>query len=143
MLAAWVEAEQAMRGEGRHLSPEAEARLVRAAERALVLHNALAAESLRLRSYRWLLRPKNHSLTHMFYDCGGVNPRASSCYQDEDMVGRVKRMYKACDGRSAPTRTMQRYMILQGVRWSQRLVAARTGVPPSMQGRKRLRVAFY
>lgn len=107
---------------------------------ALVFYNALASESVRLWTHLWAVVPKHHAVTHMVYDAQGVNPRAATCYQDEDMVGRVKRIYVACHGATAPKRTLQRYIILQGVRWRDRLLRLRTattgvqGLPAGVQG---------
>ena len=39
------------------------------------------------------------------------------CYTDEDMVGRMKKLYNACHARTAPMRAMQRYSMLQALRW--------------------------
>ena len=76
----------------------------------------------------------------MTYDCGGMNPRTVQCYADEDMVGRVKRIAVACHGGSrGPERTLARYVILQGVRWSNRLASLRT--TPQLDGRPRPRAA--
>ena len=36
---------------------------------------------------------------------------------DEDMVGRMQRIYIRCHGTTAPTRALQRYQIVVGIRW--------------------------
>ena len=59
----------------------------------------------------WRLIPKVHALTHLAYDGAMGNPRAAHCYQDEDFVGRIKRIYVRCHGRSAPLRAVQRYAL--------------------------------
>ncbi len=57
----------------------------------------------------WRMQPKAHALWHITqHSCMG-NPRVSHCYQDEDFIGKVKRLYTACHGRTAPLRTIQRY----------------------------------
>ncbi len=40
-----------------------------------------------------------------------ANPRLAHCYQDEDFVGRVKRVYSACHGKTAPKRSLERYAL--------------------------------
>lgn len=62
-------------------------------------------------------KPKMHALLHIAMDFG-VNPRRTVCMLDEDMVGRAKRIYDACHGGSAPKRSLQRYMIIIGLRWT-------------------------
>ena len=87
-------------------------------ERALKLYNALAAEAVKCGRALWRLRPKLHACTHIGFDHGGTNPRWVHCYADEDMVGRMKRLYKKCHGATAPWRALQRYMIMVGLRWA-------------------------
>ena len=63
-------------------------------------------------------------LTHMANDMAGgcfVNPRRVTCYADEDMVGRMKRIIRTCHGATAGRMCMHRYAILVGVRWWTRL----------------------
>ena len=38
---------------------------------------------------------------HITYDNGYVNPRRVRCYDDEDMVGKMKRVYCKCHGVAA------------------------------------------
>ncbi len=57
----------------------------------------------------WCLIPKCHALLHIACDSAMGNPRVAHCYQDEDFVGKVKRMYTACHGKTAPRRSLQRY----------------------------------
>ncbi len=52
----------------------------------------------------YYLTPKHHALTHIAYDNCGVNPWTASCYGDEDMVGRMKRIYARGHGRAASRR---------------------------------------
>ena len=44
--------------------------------------------------------------THLAYDfaVAGVNPRRITCYADEDMIGRVKRIVQKCHGGNAGRR---------------------------------------
>ncbi len=81
-------------------------------ERALAALAVLAQQP----GSAWRLTPKAHALTHLAYDSGLGNPRAAHCYQDEDFVGRVKRIYVRCHGRSAPLRAVQRYALHMALR---------------------------
>jgi hypothetical protein len=58
------------------------------------------------------------------YPC---NPRAKTCYQDEDMVGRVKEIYSSTHGATAVLRTIQRYCIIVGLRWQHEMNLMRMG----------------
>ena len=60
------------------------------------------------------LIPKFHALTH-YYDTR-LNPRRVTCYQDEDMVGRMKKIYVRCHGNTAPRASLQRYRVMIGIR---------------------------
>ncbi len=77
-------------------------------------HCTAALESLaRLCSLQpagpWKITPKAHALWHIAHHSAMGNPRVAHCYQDEDFVGVVKRIYRSCHGRSAPLRVLQRY----------------------------------
>ena len=110
-------ADRLMRRAGKRLSPKEEAALARRTEAALLcyrwLHLGAKADQVAL----WKIIPKHHAWTHIAYDCCGTNPRAAHCYGDEDMIGRAKRIYLKCSAQTAPTRAMQRYAMLQCLRW--------------------------
>ena len=59
----------------------------------------------------WKLIPKVHALHHIALDSAMHNPRLAHCYQDEDFIRLVKRMYVRCHGKTAPTRSVQRYAL--------------------------------
>ena len=118
MFNAFVRIDEACRGSSRFLTAEAAEELELNMETALRLYNALAAEAADCGRALWRLRPKLHACTHVGFDHGGTNPRWVHCYADEDMVGRMKRLYKKCHGATAPSRGLQRYMIMVGLRWA-------------------------
>ena len=120
MFSAFVRIDEACRGGSysRFLAAAAAEELEFNMERALKLYNALAAEAVKCGRALWRLRPKLHACTHIGFDHGGTNPRWVHCYADEDMVGRMKRLYKKCHGATAPWRALQRYMIMVGLRWA-------------------------
>ena len=115
-LLAFVALDLVCRRAGRHLTAGQMLEMGTRGEDALLAYNALAAYYVVARRMLYLFLPKHHALTHICYDYG-INPRRTSCYQDEDMVGRMTRLYKACHGSSAPLRSLQRYMICIAVRW--------------------------
>ena len=96
-------------------------------ENALVSMNAMHDVARNNGKYRWQLIPKCHMATHMVFDIAatGVNPRRTTCYADEDMVGKVKKIMTKCHGSTAGKRCMDRYAILVGTRWWQRLAELR------------------
>jgi hypothetical protein len=116
MLAEFVRADEVYRRSGRHLTNAEWAAAAEAVEAGLCLNNALAVEAKTAGQRLYKLLPKHHAMTHIAYDCK-VNPRRASCYQDEDMVGRCKRIYNKCHANSAPVNGLRRYVILVGVRW--------------------------
>ena len=96
-------------------------------ERALIHMNALHLESVEKNDFLYHIIPKCHMSTHLAYDfaADGVNPRRVTCYADEDMVGRVKRIVNRCHGKTAGTMSVERYAILVGTRWWTRLAELR------------------
>ncbi len=126
---ALTRADVVCRRASRHLQADERASLAQAVEHVLVTYNALAVEATAAGVARWRVLPKHHALSHIGYDNAGVNPRSISCYPDEDMVGRMKRIYTRCHGLTAPTRGLARYIILAGLRWQHQLLHLR-GVRP-------------
>ncbi len=130
LLAELVDGDEILRqhaaGRGRFLPEDARASVGRHFERAFVCQNALAAHC-RTAGLRLLYRllPKNHAAMHLALDSGNVNPRTVSCYQDEDMVGRMKRVYQRCHGTTAPERALLRYTIMAALRWHASLLELR------------------
>ena len=68
---------------------------------AFAMYAGLAASAAETEANRWALKPKHHVMVHIAYDNGCVNPRAAHCYDDEDMVGNMKRVYCKCHGVAA------------------------------------------
>ena len=125
MVASFVRADQICRTSGRFLTANEHRTLCVAIEAALVSYNALAVEACRDGKKLYKIVPKFHALTHI-YDVP-INPRRTACYQDEDMVGRMKRIYVRCHGSTAPRRALQRYCVLVCIRWWSKLRAIRCG----------------
>jgi len=123
----FVRFEKACDTPGKFLTPLAQKEVADAVENALVCLNALASEAIENRSFFWAVSPKDHMTTHLAYDFAGdgVNPRRTTCYSDEDMVGRVKRITRACHGATATMRSLDRYAILVGTRWWARVANMR------------------
>jgi len=96
-------------------------------ERALVCMNALRSAAMAEGRYFYHITPKCHMATHLAYDiaASGVNPRRTTCYADEDMVGRVKKIVNKCHGASAGRTSLQRYAVLVCTRWWTRLAELR------------------
>ena len=120
MFNAFVRVDEACRENDtpRFLTAAAAEKLAHNMEMALKLYNALAAESVQTGTRLWRLRPKHHACTHIGYDHWRTNPRRVHCYADEDMVGRMRRVYVKCHGGTAPERALQRYIIMVGLRWA-------------------------
>ncbi len=85
----------------------------------------------------WRLVPKAHALLHIVRDSAMGNPRVAHCYQDEDFVGRIKRAYVSCHGKTAPLRAIQRYCLAAGVSFTAReelLTGRRSKRAPPLTG---------
>ncbi len=95
------------KGKGRFLSPAEEQEAACAASAALQAMACL--EEMTAQKGPWHLTPKAHALLHIARDSAMANPRIAHCYQDEDFVGRTKRVYSACHGKTAPRRALERY----------------------------------
>ena len=106
-----------MRRHGKHLSTASAVDLARTFEDALALYSALASKCAEQGLCRWAVTPRHHALTHIGFDNGGTNPRQVHCYSDEDMVGKMKRIFLRCHGATAGQRGLRRYRLLQAVRW--------------------------
>ena len=131
MFESFVKADKICRSAGRHMTKRDHKLFCLHLEHALVSYNALAVEASANKKTLWKLLPKFHAVTH-YYDTR-INPRRVSCYQDEDMVGKVKQIYCACHGITAPFRGLQRYAILQCLRWRALLLQVRFGVGAAPQ----------
>lgn len=113
------EADRCCRRAGRHFSKREHNDFSRHLERALVSYNALAAWALTNNKKLYKTLPKMHAITHYFD--GRINPRRCQCYADEDMVGRMKRIYSLCHGATAPKRALERYHAVVCIRWWKKL----------------------
>ena len=128
-------ADRAMRRARRHLKPTEQNQLARHLEAALKCYGWLHGQARSAGIPLWKLIPKHHAMTHIAFDTLGVNPRHVQCYLDEDMVGKFKKLYIACHARSAPLRSLERYVLGQAMHW---LLAARR-LHPLLRPRKRPR----
>ena len=115
MVSGFCDADVQCRNAGRFFTRVQHARMCDALEKALVAYNYLAEESIRLETYNFKMIPKFHASSHSFDSFW--NPRASHCYADEDMVGRLKKIYCNCHGSTASKRALQRYAIVVCTRW--------------------------
>lgn len=127
MFRSFVKADLVCRRAGR-LFTEAEHELYsRHIERALRSYNFLAAESIKAGIKNWKIVPKFHALTHIAYDCR-LNPRRVAANDDEDVVGKMKRVYCSCHANTASQRALQRYILNICLKWWELLHRLR-GIP--------------
>ena len=104
----------------RLLEPADVPTLCEAAEKAMRAHRTLFAQASSANQLLWQITPTFHMITHMVYDGVGkakTNPRRTTNYSDEDMVGRIKRIVSSCHGSTAGLMSMHRYIILASMRW--------------------------
>ena len=122
-------ADDIMKANDRFISAPDLEELQKVVESALLCYNALAVEAYNDAYWLWHVVPKFHMLEHSIYDqAAQANPRTTSCYCDEDMVGKMKRLLSRCHGATAGTMGIHRYVILVGVRWWARLAQLRNQV---------------
>ena len=77
---------------------------------------ALANHGASLSIFRWKLLPKHHAYAHLLEDSlhRKENPRAYHCFQDEDMIGRWKKLCHGTQGSLMEYRLMARYLLRMG-----------------------------
>ena len=75
----------------------------------------------------WRVRPKIHSFTHLVEEDrpGRQNPHYASTWMDEDWVKRVMRVKKKTHRRTAPTTTLQRWLLALGTKLQYALATMR------------------
>ena len=126
-----VQADRLLTGHGRFLTPAEADSYGTLVETALAVYGQLAAESQASGIRLWPVTPKFHALQHIAYDQARMgNPRRVHCYSDEDMVGKMKRIYIRCHGTTAPQRGLQRYALLQNMRWRAHMQASAAAIAP-------------
>ena len=119
MLRIWDEG-------GVFLAPEAQAESVVRDYQFLQAYALLASTALDEGKALFKLRPKHHYFCHLldFVRQTALNPRHTSCFPDEDLMGRIAKLGKACARKSVFRRTMQRYLLLRCSRWRKERMAA-------------------
>ena len=120
----FCEADRICRRAGRYFTAEQHAEFCGWLEVGLRSANELAAIALTRKWKLYKMLPTFHALTH-YYDTR-LNPRRATCYQDEDMVGRMKTIYVRCHGKTAPRTSLQRYRVMIGIRWNDFMVQLRS-----------------
>ena len=117
MMHHFIQADIICRRAGRYFTDEEQDTFSKHMQTSLRCCNALAAEALRLSKRNWKMVPKFHALQHIISDFGNLNPRRVHCYADEDMVGKMKRIFVKCHASTASVRSLERYAILMCLRW--------------------------
>ena len=80
--------------------------------------NALANDSIRDNQLLWKIRPKFHQLDHLVLDCAPQsNPLRVANYQEEDMVGRMKRLALASHPANLGLSVLERWSWHVALRW--------------------------
>ncbi len=124
------ESEQIMRASGRFLRRSQQRKLARRTQGALHMYMCLHERARARGVALYKVIPKLHAWSHLANDNGGVNPRSAHCYVDEDVVGRMKRLYVRCHQRTAPNTALKRYVLMQSMHWLQELTALHPALRP-------------
>jgi hypothetical protein len=117
MMMHFIQADIVCRRAGRYFTDAEKETFSKHMQNSLRCYNALAAEAVNLRKKNWKLVPKFHALQHIISDFGNLNPRRCHCYADEDMVGKMKRIFVGCHANTACLRSLEKYAILLCLRW--------------------------
>lgn len=82
-------------------------------------HQHLADMALKAGQMFWKVRPKTHYMCHHVDDCYNtrMNPRFLSCWIDEDFVGKLAKVGRACHRKTCSERTLQRYLLFLHAHW--------------------------
>jgi hypothetical protein len=85
-------------------------------------YKVLAMRAAAVRIMRWPVRPKLHCLDHTFRDSlkNHRNPMFWTCFNDEDFMGRIKKLAAKCHGGRRAERVLQRYNVMLAWRWHER-----------------------
>ncbi len=124
------ESELVMRASGRFLRKSQQRKLARRVQGALHMYMCLHERARARGVALYKVIPKLHAWSHLAYDNGGVNPRSAQCYADEDVVGKMKRLYVKRHARSAPNTALRRYVLQQSMHWLQELTALHPALRP-------------
>ena len=66
--------------------------------------------------------PKHHYAEHIRMDMAEcvINPKYQTCFGEEDLLGKLKKIGSKTHRRVASTRLVQRYLLYVALRWSDR-----------------------
>ena len=99
-------------------------RAARSARTFLLVYQRLAQESVARGTFIYKIRPKLHDWEHtiMLLEAGSLfNPRFMSCFSEEDLMGRIKKLGLKCPRQSAPWRILEKWLLQAFRRWSGRM----------------------
>jgi hypothetical protein len=105
------------------LPPREKRMLQMCTDRFLKAYQWLAHQALAEGRAMWSVRPKMHYVCHLMdeLDLINLNPRATSCWESEKWLGKIKRFLKAThSSRHASLRGLQRYAAYLQVRFLRR-----------------------
>ena len=117
MMHNFIKADMVCRRAGRYFTTDEHDAFKKHIEKSLRCYNELASEALAAKVLNWKIIPKFHALIHIANDFGNINPRRVHCYADEDMVGKMKRIFTKCHANTACLRSLQRYAMLVALKW--------------------------
>ena len=70
----------------------------------------LAAQHVELGRTLYKIRPKLHGLMHLIKQTNTLNPKLTSCWANEDYMGRISRVASRTHRRTTTLRVLQRYL---------------------------------
>ena len=112
--------EAAMASCGRHMPADKLIELQAGCDQYLQTGNALAAWALNSEPQRLLFKqiPKHHDVQHMCFEFAPqANPRTVTCYMDEDMIGKIKKIVAKTHPKNMDYRALQRFAVTVSLKW--------------------------
>jgi hypothetical protein len=87
----------------------------------LLTYKALAQRSVVAGTFLFKIRPKHHDYDHVVWmlERGSLlNPRCLTCFAEEDLMGRMKKLGLKCPKQAAPLRILEKWLLQAHRRWS-------------------------
>ena len=88
----------------------------------LRLYQRLHSKATALDACEWHFKPKGHMLDELalLVEKTGRNPLSFACFLCENFIGKMKKPWQKCNGRSLGLKVTEKYMVGLAMRWSAR-----------------------
>ena len=105
---------------GLWLTEEQTREAIAAGRTFLKAYQALSAQAQARNEANWKIRPKCHYVAHQIENLANrANPRLQSCFLDEDLMGRLKKVAAKCHHSTVVKRTLERWVVQLTLLWGE------------------------